>query len=414
METSEATVDERRDSRDRGEFILSGLSFGHAVMHWLNQSFFVMLPEIQAAFGLTEVGVGGITTVRELVSGIVTLPGGVAVDLLRRHWGLVLAVCMGGFGVGWLLIGNSSLYGLLLIGTGITAVAGSIWHLPAMAALSQHFSDRKGTALSIHGIGGNIGDILGPIVTGVLLGYLTWSNVLSIYAAVPIFLTVLVFWAFKNLGRSANAAENATEPEKPDIHLQIAKTRELFRKPALWLITFASGLRGMANVAFITFLPLYLDNELGMSPLTRGLLIGLLVVVGVFATPVMGYISDRVNRKVVLVPGLVWLAVLTALMVPFGQGFMLIVILALLGLFMFSDQPILSAAALDIAGEGVATTTLGVISFSRFILSAASPIIAGALYQTRGIDATFLYIASILALAALTILFIPLPGHRKA
>jgi sugar phosphate permease len=116
---------------------------------------------------------------------------------------------------------------------------------------------------------------------------------------------------------------------------------------------------------------------------------------------------------------MIFLGALTLLLVPFAQNSIaLIVILALLGTFLFSDQPILTAAALDIVGTGVAATTLGVLSFSRFILSATSPIIGGVLYQ-MDFDYTFFYIASIFGLAIIILTFIPLPraehpGHEHA
>ena len=83
-----------------------------------------------------------------------------------------------------------------------------------------------------------------------------------------------------------------------------------------------AGLRGMANVAFLPFLALYLglDEELGLGNAKLGLHIALLVGVGVIATPVTGYLSDRFGRKVVLIPGMLSLCVLTALLVPFGEG----------------------------------------------------------------------------------------------
>ncbi|MBM3948558.1 MAG: hypothetical protein FJ312_04830 [SAR202 cluster bacterium] len=80
--------------RDRSGFVVSGLSAGHGVFHWCLQGFQVMLPEVQDTFRFSEVGVGAISTTREMASGIVTLPGGILVDLLRRHWGLVLAAAM--------------------------------------------------------------------------------------------------------------------------------------------------------------------------------------------------------------------------------------------------------------------------------------------------------------------------------
>ena len=92
-------------------------------------------------------------------------------------------------------------------------------------------------------------------------------------------------------------------------------------------------------------------------------------------------------------------------LVVFGDGAGLAVIIALLGLFLYSDQPLLTAAALDIVGHNVATSTLGVLSFSRFALSAVSPLIAGFLYQARGIDATFQYAAALFALAAVLLMF---------
>jgi MFS family permease len=171
-----------------------------------------------------------------------------------------------------------------------------------------------------------------------------------------------------------------------------------------------AGLRGMANVAFLPFLALYLglDEELDLGNAALGLHIALLVGVGVVAAPVVGYISDRAGRKLVLIPGMLALCALTALLVPFGEGAGLIIILALLGVFFFSDQPILTAAALDVVGDKVAASTLGVFSFSRFVLAAASPLIAGELFDEVGIESTFFFVASIYLLATVVLIAVPL------
>ena len=64
----------RGDFRRSGGFVITGLTSGHGVFHWFSQSFLVMLPQVQATFGLSEIGIGAIATVREMVSGIVNLP----------------------------------------------------------------------------------------------------------------------------------------------------------------------------------------------------------------------------------------------------------------------------------------------------------------------------------------------------
>jgi len=110
------TDQEIRGVRNTAPFILTGLSVGHGIFHWFSQSFFVMLPEVVATFGLNGLQVGAISATREVVSGIIALPGGVVTDMVRRHWGLVLAGCMGLFGVGWLIMGISPVYPVLLLG----------------------------------------------------------------------------------------------------------------------------------------------------------------------------------------------------------------------------------------------------------------------------------------------------------
>ena len=406
--------------RGTAPFILSGLSGGHGIFHWFTQSFIVMLPAVLATFGLTGIQVGAISSTREVVSGIIALPGGVVTDMLRRHWGLVMAFCMALFGVGWLVMGLAPIYPVLLVGMGIVAMAASIWHLPATAALSHHFSHRRGSALSFHGIGGNVGDVLGPALTGallsgVLLVTLSWRGILSIYTVVPILLSFLVYWAFRDIGNTGSRDTEITGLGK-----QLSQTSESFRThPRLWGIMLVGGLRGMASVAFVPFLALYLGLEgegtLGMPKWSLGLHVALLVGVGVVSTPVMGYLSDRFGRKLVLIPGMLTLCVLTFLLVPLGTGISLIVILALMGMFFFSDQPILTAAALDTVGEGVAASTLGVFSFSRFALAAASPLIAGDLFDSRGIEATFYFVAALYLVATVVLLAIPLaPPQRPA
>ena len=369
--------------RNRAGFLIAGLTTGHGVFHWFTQSLITMLPEIQAAFGLSGVAVGGITSTRELVSGLVTLPAGIIVDSLRKYWGLVLAFCMAGFGLGWVIIGLSAHYWVLLVGMAVVALAAAIWHLPAAASLSYHFSERKGTVLSFHGVGGQIGDALAPPVTGILLGFMVWREIISIYVAIPIGAAFIVYWAFKYIGRLRE--EDSSKPFHRDG--QIRTTKRVMSNPTLWLLALTGGIRGM--------------GFLGMSPLVRSIHLGLLMAVGIVSTPIVGYLSDLYGRKRVLVPGLLLLAVYSFALGSSGDGIVLVVLIALMGTFLFGDQPVITAWALDIAGHEVATTVLGILNFERFILGATSPLIAGYIYDNHGSDLTFSYVAVLFAMAAL-------------
>ena len=402
IESTGQTPAVKKDIRLTGGFMISSLAGGHAVFHWFMQSFVVLLPEVEAAFHLNAVGVGGILTVREVVSGIVALPGGIVLDTIRRHWGLLLAACIGAVSVGSLLIGFSPAYPLLLAGMAIVAMAHSLWHLPAAASLSYKFAHRRGMALSFHGVGGSIGDVAGPLVTGALLAVLGWRGILSIYAVGPLFLAMLAIWSFRNIGGGSR-----TEDDLVALQDRIEMTKRLLQNPSLWGIILVRGFRAMALVALLTILPLYLD-VLGVRDFSLGFHIGLLIAIGIVAKPVMGYLSDRVGRKQVLVPGLLWSCLFAILLIPSGQGITFTVSIALLGLFLYPDQPIVTAAALDIVGRDVATTSLGFISFASFLMAAVSPLIAGGLYETLGVKATMYYVAALFAMAALTFALVPL------
>ena len=391
---------------------MPGLASGHVMFHWVIQSFIVVLPEIQAAFGLSAVGVGGLLTAREVAAGVVALPGGVAVDIVRRYWGFLLAICLGACALGSLAIGISPFYFLLLIGIAVVAASHSIWHLPASSSLSYHFAQRRGMALSIHGVGGSIGDVAGPVATGALLLLLTWQQLLSVYAIVPVILGVLALLAFRNIGR-------VTEQEQADTDMgsRIQATRELLKNPALWGLMFVRGLRSMALVSLVTILPLYLDNDLGLSEWNRGFHIGLLIAVGLVAKTGAGYLSDRFGRKQVLVPGLIWSCLMALALVVFDGGIMLTITIALLGLFLYPDQPILTATIFDVVGREVASTGLGVVAFTAFLMAAGAAIIAGALYEFGGFSAAVYFIAALFAVSAVVFLLLPVanrPGDPAA
>lgn len=82
---SHMTNQEIRGIRGSTPFILTGLSVGHGIFHWFSQRFLVMLPEVVATFDLSGLQVGAISATREVVSGIIALPGGVVTDMVRRH-----------------------------------------------------------------------------------------------------------------------------------------------------------------------------------------------------------------------------------------------------------------------------------------------------------------------------------------
>ena len=403
MAASETATEGTKDLRLTARVMVTALAVGHVAFHWILQSFVVLVPEIQQTFGLNGVGVGGIQAVKELTSGLITLPGGVLVGMVRRWWGWLLAVCVGASGLGSLLMGISPVYPLLLVGVAVVSVSHSLWHLPAAASLSHHFASRRGVMLSFHGVGGSVGDVAGPLITGVLLLVMGWRGILSIYAVAPVFMAFMAVWVFKGIG---DVKED--EAKTAGLAERLATTKTLFKSPLLRGLTLVRGLRSMALGAIVTLLALYLGNDLDLGVLNRGFHISLLIAVGLLAKPLAGMLSDRFGRKQVLVPGLVWSCVIALLMVAFDDGISLTITIVLLGMFLYPDQPILTAALFDVLERDEAIIGLGVVSFVSFLMAATSPLIAGAIYEIFSFQAGLYYVAGLFAVAAVAFAMLPL------
>ncbi len=256
-------------------------------------------------------------------------------------------------------------------------------------------------ALAAHGVSGSVGDVVGPLATGALLVFLSWRELLSVYAVVPFFLGAVAIWSLRNIGRGK---------EEPIVAVseRVEATRHLLASRALWGLMLVRGLRNMALVALVTILPLYLGNDLQMGSAARGFNIGLLIAIGLVAKPAAGILSDRFGRKQVLVPGLIWSCLAAFALTVFDTGIPLTVTIALLGLFLYPDQPILTAAVFDVVGSEVASTGLGVVAFAGFLMAMVSPLIAGVLYETLGFEATVYYIAALFAVSAVVFVALPL------
>ena len=218
-------------------------------------------------------------------------------------------------------------------------------------------------------------------------------------------LSFIALWSFKNISEGLE-----TQSKAVDSLARREQIKRLLQNRVLWPITLIKGLRGMALVALLTFLPLYLANDVGLSAFVRAAYIGLLIAIGIVAKPVAGYLSDKLGRKQILAPGLLWSGAIMLLLIFFGEGVVLPVLIALLGLFVYPDQPILTAAFLDLVDDEVVSTALGIASFVGFLLSALTPMVVGAVYEFVGVSAALYYIGSLFFVAA--ILLVPLKLTR--
>jgi FSR family fosmidomycin resistance protein-like MFS transporter len=394
---------------------LIGLSVGHMVKHFYQQGILLLIPFVKASLGLTDVQVGLLGTSRTIFSSAMNIPAGIMADVWRDKISVMLTASLLSLSVGYFLLGIAPNFIVVFLGIAITGMGTSLWHAPAFGSLAVVYPDRKATAMAGHRMGGSIGDTLSPFIIGALLGgislpfinseAITWNS-LSLILSIPVAIcALLVAIFFKN--KSSIAGESLKFRE------YLVAVVPLFQNKAVLSMVLLSGIRGMSHNSLSIFLMIYMVEDLGFGSFTAGFHLALLTLFGVLSAPLMGIISDKKGRRPIIFTALAVTALLVFLLIPFGSGITLTIILALLGTVLYTVNPIMLATALDSANKGTEGSATSFMFTGAAIFSAFGPVFAGFLKQTYGsMDAVFWFVGIMMAISAITTLIIPMKVNQ--
>jgi MFS family permease len=280
----------------------------------------------------------------------------------------------------------------------------SIYHPPAIGALSRRFTSRRAYFISLHGAGGSVGEAAGPLIAGGLIAVLYWRDVLQL-SMIPAFITAFFMWTLLKNDSSEHGGTSS-------LREYLGAFKELLKIREIQLIYLATAFRTVGQATTMVFLPIYMREDLGYSAWLTGVFIAMAQVVGIGSQPIMGQLSDRIGYKRVLVPALICFAVLLALIPAASGKFQLAIVILLLGTFLFSLHAILIAAAAELAGETMQATTVSLIYAASFV-GALAPTLAGVLADEYGFESTFLFAAMLVGVSALVLAVTNLPGSRS-
>ena len=387
--------------------LLGALTGGHTAIHWFQQLFTMIVPGVTATLGLSGVQVGLMGASRQ-AGNLLTLPSGIVADSWVKHRAIMLGAALVFMGIAYLLIGIAPSFIWVLPGAMFVGLGTAVWHPPAMASLSSRFPDSRATALSIHGVGATFGDTFTPLVVASLLAVFHWRGVLQLQIVVALVAGLIVWRALAH-----QFAGSGSRPSWSDL---FRDAKRLARDPVFVGVSSAQGLMAMSRNAVLLFLPLYVQHELGYGIFALGFYIALLHVMGIIAQPILGVLSDRFGRKEVLVPSYLALGVLYLLLANATPGWQLVVVVLAIGVFFYTLTNVTTAAVLDVAGDGIQASSLGMTSLFTQAISLPAPIMAGWLADQYGYGATFILASGFmfLGVAVLVPLRLYKGTHRTA
>jgi len=381
------------------------ISLGHGLTHWYPATFYLLLPIIGKELGLSYTEIGLIMSVQYAVGALTNIPGGILVDAVG-YKGRLMAISLFWIGVPYFLMAFTSSYWMLLACMVLIGIGNNLWHPAAISTLGQRFPARKGLALSFHGMGGNLGEALAPLLIGTLLVVYSWRTVVvvNLLPGVVMAIAILLYLGAMNLDAGSGRKPGA---QRWTLAGYLADVKPMFADRALVLIAGSSFFRTAAQSALLTFLPLYLANNLGYSPAGVGFALFLLQAVAFLSAPLAGYASDRLSRKRVMSAALLMTALVIVLMAMAGRSPWAIVLIALLGFFMYATRPVIQAWSLEAAPAALGGTVVGIMFGVQAMGSAISPWAGGLIADAYDLTATFYFLAGMIVAANVLVMFVP-------
>jgi MFS transporter, FSR family, fosmidomycin resistance protein len=380
------------------------ITAGHMMTHWYPATFYLLLPLIGADLGLSFGQIGSILSCQFIAGALSNVPGGMLVDAVARKR-LLMAAALFWVGIPYLIMGFAHAYWMLLVCAALVGIANNLWHPTAIPLLAQSFPRQRGLVVSLHAMGGNLGDAIAPLVVGTMLAVLSWRDVVMLNVIPGAIAAVFLLLA---LGRPKGDASSPHAARRKAGTI-LAPLRMLLSNRIVLMLSLGGAIRAMTAATLLTFLPVFLARELGYSSAAIGGCLFALQAAGFAAAPVTGYLSDRMGRRRIIMSSMAMSAVVLIFMAIAGRSPAFVFFVAFLGFFLFAIRAVLQAWLLDATPQDAGGTSIGIMFGTQAVGAAAGPIAGGIIADHYGIMATFYFLAAAIIVANMFIFFTPVP-----
>ncbi|MDY4630087.1 MAG: MFS transporter [Candidatus Cryptobacteroides sp.] len=389
------------------------------------QVFNTVLPAIREALNLTDTSVGLIATIFNLFYACCVPFGGWAGDRFSRKWVVTVAIIF--WSVATMFTGLANGVFLLILMRSVATGGGEAFFGPAnYSLLGQYHTDTRAREMSIHQTAYYVGVILAGWLAGLIADRFDainpgngWKYSFIIFGAAGIVWGILMIFRLKDK-EVTDSAERRKAVQNPLTAIWQG-FRTVFTTPTALMLTI--GFSGLIFVitGYMTWMPAYLQEELGQSQAAAGFNSMFWTYLAAFAgVLIAGVLSDRFaskNRKARMLlqaAGLVLGAVPLFVIGESKTVWILYLCFAGWGFFRAFFDANTYAVLYDVTPPHLHASCSSAMITTGFAVGAFAPVVLGAMKDSMGsLQATFPVLGVIWVVCGLLMAVVSFTSYQK-
>jgi sugar phosphate permease len=321
--------------------------------------------------------------------------------------GIVMA---GGALVGLAHMSSLSTFYLFYLFNALGYVCGG--PLPNQVLLSRWFDRARGKAMGFAYLGIGIGGTLVPLLSARLVAAVGWRGALQTLGILIIVLALPFAYFVREDPADSDERHAGRAPARKEPPAPVGR---VFRSPAFYLLAIGS----MCSIAAVggtnQHLKLFLSLDLHYSQSGAASIISTVLAFSIAGRLLMGWLSDRVPKKRVMLMIYLLIAVSIPLLFMGRSPLAMYAFSAIFGLGLGGEYLIIPLMAAELFGVKVLGRLLGVVLTADGVAEAVAPVGIGYLHDVTGSYHTgFVVLIGVALAGAVAILALPSTAAKQA
>ena len=368
----------------------------HALNHVISGGMPVLYPEILQEFQLSYSQLGLLRSASTFSAGFPQM----FVGFLRRWFSGRVIISIGNIfnSVFNIIAGFTGNFHQFISVRVLSGIGSSPQHPVGTSIITTNTDpSKRGRFLGLNQAVPAISFTVTPLIAATMLAYFKWRMTLSLLSIPPLIVSFILLLFVKGAGDAEGTTSDALSWSR--LSEALRNRNVMFISLVRTVMAFRMGVRA--------FIPLYLIDMLGLAPGLSSVLYSVMIFGGVLGPFFWGYLSDRMNRRPIIVGILAASSVLYLLLRMVTEIWLLVPLLFLIG---FMVQTVVVQSVLSESVERSQLDQIFGFYFTLgFTLAAFSSIVFGYVVEIFGFGWGFVYIAGITAVSIIPALYIKEP-----